>query len=166
MADGEDGEMEGTMSGGGQEQEQGQGKDLGPVVVDGSNVAWEDQNANGKPQIRNLRDMRKTLTRMGFDPIVIVDAALHHQIDQPDELDKLIDAGEIFQAPAGTDADYFVLETAKDRDAPFVSNDTERDYQDRFTHLRQRRIPFMIVDGHIELYQPNVKQALEFTQES
>lgn len=145
-------------------QNDGEQQDLGPVVVDGSNVAWEDQSANGKPQLRNLVQMRKLLAGMGFEPIVIVDAALHHQIDQPDELDKLIDAGEVLQAPAGTDADFFVLQTAKDKDAPFVSNDTERDYQDEFTHLRQRRIPFMIVDGHIELYQPYVKKALEFTQ--
>ena len=135
----------------------------GPIVVDGSNVAWENQNGEGKPQLDNLINMRNMLQGMGFEPIVIVDAALHHQIDQPDMLDKLIDQGEILQAPAGTDADYFVLQTAHDKNAPFISNDEERDYRDEFKNLKQRRIPFMIVQGHIELYEPDVKKALEFT---
>jgi hypothetical protein len=136
-------------------------------VVDGSNVAWEEQSGEGKPQLKNLLNMRKLLEGEDFDPvIVVVDAALHHQIDQPAELEKLIDQGEIRQAPAGTDADYFVLKTAHDLDTPFISNDVERDYQDEFSHLRQRRIPFMIVEGHIELYEPHVEQALEFVNGS
>ena len=60
----------------------------------------------------------------GYDPIVIVDAALHHEVDDADQLEVLIRDQTIRQAPAGTDADRFILLTADEQDAVVISNDT------------------------------------------
>jgi hypothetical protein len=58
----------------------------------------------------------------------------------------------INQAPAGTDADFFVLETARREDARIVTDDRYQDYADRFPHSDERRTPVMIVDGMVEFY--------------
>ncbi len=42
----------------------------GPIVVDGSNVAWFDQESlvNGKPRLRHLREMRRRPARPRLFP--------------------------------------------------------------------------------------------------
>ena len=130
-----------------------------PVVVDGSNVAFEETTAAGKPKVAHLVAVRRELERLGFDPIiVIVDAAFHHQVDDPRQLESLIDDQVVRQAPAGTDADYFVLTTAGEERAVVVSNDLYRPYEHQFPWIRKRRIPLMIVDGHVELYEPKLER--------
>ncbi len=74
---------------------------------------------------------------------------------------KKNDQDEIYQAPAGTDADYFVLETADQNGAYGVSNDQYLPYQDRFPWIKQRRIPVMIVNGMVELYEPKLEKDLD-----
>ena len=130
-----------------------------PVVVDGSNVAFEEVTAEGKPRVANLVAVRRELERLGYRPIIIVDAAFRHQVDDPRQLEALIDDQIVRQAPAGTDADYFVLTTAADEHAPVVSNDLYRPYEHEFRWIRERRIPLMIVDGHVELYAPKLPDA-------
>src|SRR5688500_13088162 len=93
------------------------------AIVDGSNVAHEDRTPDGKPQVRNLAAVREALERAGYEVRVVVDAALQHQIDDPAELDRLISQEVVLQAPAGTDADYFILEQAEAKGAIVVSND-------------------------------------------
>lgn len=78
------------------------------IVIDGANVAYSEQNQAGKPQLANLRHMHEAVVSLGYRPLTIVDAQLWHEIDQPDDLDKLIESGEVEQSPAGTDADYFI----------------------------------------------------------
>lgn len=129
-----------------------------PIVIDGSNVAFEEQSKGGKPKVANLIAIRDTLMKQGFDPIIIVDAALHHQIDDPKRLERMIDDGSVHQAPAGTDADFFVIKTAEQQQAPILSNDRYQPYQQDFPWIEQRRIPFMIVDGKIELYEPKLEE--------
>jgi hypothetical protein len=122
------------------------------IVVDGANVAHEVKAKSGKARTSSLAAMRKTLIEMGFRPIIIVDAKLRHDIDDPDQLEKMFDQREVLQAPAGTDADYFVLETAKREEAKIVSNDRFQDYQDKFEGIREKRVPYMIVNDEIQLY--------------
>jgi hypothetical protein len=130
-----------------------------PIIVDGSNVAYEGVPKGSKPELSNILAVRKALEKRGYDPVIIVDAALHHTVDQPGQIEHLIGKDAILQAPAGTDADYFILETADRMHAQVVSNDEYRPYRDRFPWVNKRRVPFMIIDGQVELYQPDLKSA-------
>lgn len=123
-----------------------------PIVVDGSNIAYLETTKDGKPTVDAIEKVRGQLETMGYRPIVIVDAALWHQVDDRDRLNKLIDEGVVNQAPAGTDADYFVLETARRENARIVTDDRYRNYADRFPSSEERRTPVMIVDGMVEFY--------------
>ena len=129
------------------------------AVVDGSNVAHEHRTPDGKPRVANLTAVCDALEAEGFDVTVIVDAALFHQVDDPAELDKLIDRGVIHQAPAGTDADYFILEYAGGARAIVVSNDRYRDRRDEYPWLEERRVPLMIIDGRVQLHEDELGEA-------
>ena len=59
--------------------------------------------------------------------------------------------GQVKQAPAGTDADYFILAFAKELRATIVSNDTFRDRGRQFADVRRRVIRYMIVAGEVVL---------------
>lgn len=123
-----------------------------PIVVDGSNIAYLETTRDGKPRVDAIERVRKRLEELGYRPIVIVDAALWHQVDDPDGLNALIDKGVVHQAPAGTDADVFVLETARREHAKIVTDDRYRDHTDRFPHPDDMRSPVMIIDGLVEFY--------------
>lgn len=123
-----------------------------PIVMDGSNIAYLETSRGGKPRVDAIERVRHSLIDMGYRPIVIVDAALWHQVDDPERLNHLIDTGVINQAPAGTDADVFLLETAKREDARIVTDDRYKDHEARFPEAEARRTPVMIVDGLVEFY--------------
>ena len=123
------------------------------VVVDGSNVAYEERAENGKAKVGNIIAIEKELVDQGYDPIIIVDAALRHDIDDPDALEDLIDDRSVRQAPAGTDADFFVAKIAAEHGAKVVSNDVFRPYRQQFPWLEERRWPFMIARGAVTLYE-------------
>ncbi len=124
------------------------------IVVDGSNVAHAERSKDGKPQVSNLIAVQRALQGRGLQPIIIVDAALRHQVDEPARLEALIQHQQIRQAPADTDADYFILKTAENEHADIVSNDEYQPYRQRFQWIAKRRIPLMIVRGVVELYEP------------
>lgn len=122
------------------------------IVVDGANVAWSEQTNNGKPRVANIVAMRKALEKEGFDPIIIIDASLRYDVDDPDQLESLIDGQHVRQSPAGTEADYFVLMTADQQHSRFVTNDTYEQYRDDYDWIWERRIPFMIIEGQVQLH--------------
>lgn len=126
------------------------------IVVDGANVAFESPSDHGKPRLGNILAVCRVLAERGYEPIVIVDAALRHKIDDPEQLEALIDAKKILQAPAGTDADFFVLETAAQQHACVVSNDTYKDRIASFPWIRERRVPVMFAAGEVQLYVENL----------
>ena len=119
------------------------------VLVDGSNVAHSTEGA--KPMVGNLLAVRDKLKKEGFDPIIMADAALRHQIDDPKVYEDMIESGSVRQAPAGTDADYFILTFARELDADIVSNDRFRDRIKQFPEARDRVIRFMIVNDEVVL---------------
>lgn len=124
------------------------------AVVDGANIAYAELSAEGQPKVSNLLAVRHKLRELGYEPIIIVDATLRHEIDDPDQLEALIDDQVVRQAPASTDADYFVLETAHEHDgALVVSNDTFQEYRDAYPALAERRVPLMIIWGEVQLYE-------------
>ena len=79
---------------------------LASVHVDASNVAHASEKDSAL--LANVRLIRDKLTEDGMTPILVADAALRHQIDDGDGYEALVKAGEIQQAPAGTDADDLV----------------------------------------------------------
>jgi hypothetical protein len=119
------------------------------VLVDGSNVAHSTEGE--KPLVANLIAVRDKLKEEGLEPIIMADAALRHQIDDARRYEELIDSGAIRQAPAGTDADYFILSFARELNATIVSNDRFRDRASQFPEARDRVIRYMIVNGEVVL---------------
>lgn len=119
------------------------------AVVDGSNVAYNGEA--GPPRLANITRMCEKLTDEGYEPIVLVDAALRHQIDDTDRYEKLVHGGRIRQAPAGTDADYFILSLAREMDGAIVSNDRFKDHRTAFPEAAKRTIRFMIVGDEVVL---------------
>jgi hypothetical protein len=128
------------------------------IVVDGANVAYAEKSHQGDPKVSNLVAMRSVLTAKGYDPLIIVDASLVYEVDDKEQLEALLDEQVIRQAPADTDADYFVLAMANELDAKIVSNDRFEAYRDQYGDVDERRVPFMIVDGNVELYGPALEE--------
>ena len=119
------------------------------VLVDGSNVAHSTEG--GPPMVANLLAIRDKLVEEGLEPIIVADAALRHQIDDPRRYEQMIDDGLVRQAPAGTDADYFILSFARELNASVVSNDRFRDRMKAFPEVRDRVIRYMILQDEVVL---------------
>src|SRR3954467_9792126 len=117
------------------------------VVVDGSNVAHSSEG--DQPLLANITAVCDKLREEGYEPLVLADAALRHQIENRAAYEKLVDGGAIRQAPAGTDADYFILAFARELDASIVSNDQFRDRQKVFPEAARRLIRYMVVKGEV-----------------
>ena len=119
------------------------------ALVDGSNVAHATEGE--APRLENIRLVCAKLAEEGFAPIVVADAALRHQIDDGAAYERMIDSGEVKQAPAGTDADYFILSFARELGAVIVSNDRFKDRLASFPEARDQVIRYMIVAGEVVL---------------
>jgi hypothetical protein len=118
------------------------------VLVDGSNVAHSSEGE--QPSLADIVAVCDKLRGEGYEPVVVVDAALRHQIDNRAGYERLVDEGHIRQAPAGTDADYFILSFARELDASIVSNDRFRDRQKVFPEASRRLIRYMVVKGEVD----------------
>ena len=119
------------------------------AVVDGSNVAYAVEGEG--PRLEHIRVVCRKLEEEGYRTVVFVDARLRHTIDDGDGYERMVDEGRIRQAPAGTDADYFILSFAREFDARVVSNDRFRDRESAFPDVADRLIRFMVVDGEVVL---------------
>ena len=119
------------------------------VLVDGSNVAHSSEGE--QPVLANIVAVCDKLREEGYEPVVVVDAALRHQIDDRARYERMVDGGQIKQAPAGTDADYFILSFARELEASVVSNDRFRDRLKSFPDAARRLIRYMVVKGEVVL---------------
>jgi hypothetical protein len=119
------------------------------VLVDGSNVAHSSEGE--RAQLANIVAVCDRLREEGYEPLVLADAALRHQIDDRLAYERMVDEAEIRQAPAGTDADYFILAFARELDASIVSNDRFRDRQKAFPDAAKRLIKYMVMRGEVVL---------------
>ena len=109
----------------------------GPVVLDGSNVAWHDSTE--RAVLQSIIRVQKDLWREGFFPVhIYVDASLPHQIDNEPSLRALIDSGAVVVAESGTDADEAIVRLARSLSCPVVTNDrmTDWDPADEVPKLR------------------------------
>jgi hypothetical protein len=137
------------------ENQQGTGSDI--AIVDGSNVAHSSEGDEAR--LRNIRLVCDKLKEHGYEPIVVVDAALRHQIDERGEYEAMVEAGRIRQAPAGTDADYFILSFARELDASVVSNDRFKDRLEAFPEAREQVIRYMIVNEEVVFERRNHRRS-------
>jgi predicted nuclease of predicted toxin-antitoxin system len=96
--------------------------------------------------------VRRELEERGQEAVIIVDASLKYDIDDQEQLEKLIKSQQVRQVPAGTDADYFIIQFAHELDALIVTNDRYKDYADQYPWVAERRLPYMIVKGEVVLY--------------
>lgn len=117
------------------------------AIIDGSNVAHSSEGDQAR--LENIRLVSRKLVEEGYQPVVVVDAALRHQIDDRTRFEEMVEDGRIKQAPAGTDADYFILSFARELEAVVVSNDRFKDRLDAFPEARERVIRFMIVNDEV-----------------
>jgi hypothetical protein len=127
--------------------------ELPRVLVDASNVAHATEG--GEARLQNIHLVQDKLREEGFEPLIVADAALRHQIDNKSAYEKLIDDGKVHQAPAGTDADYFILSFARELEARILTNDRFRDRAEEFSEERDRIIRYMIVSGEVVLEHRN-----------
>lgn len=117
------------------------------AIVDGSNVAHSTEGDTVR--LANIRLVCEKLEEQGYQPIIVADAALRHQIDDRRTFEQMVDDGIIKQAPAGTDADYFILSFARELNASVVSNDRFRDRLEAFPEARESVIRYMIVNDEV-----------------
>lgn len=122
--------------------------DVKRAIVDASNVAHAGERG---ARLATLLAVRDELREEGFEPILVADAALRHQIDDKAGYEQLVDSGELRQAPAGTDADYFILKFARELGAMVVSNDRFRDGGRLADEAKRRQIRFMVMEGEVVL---------------
>jgi len=132
-----------------QQQEKQREEKSGPriALIDASNVAHSSEGDSAR--LANIIAVRDKLVEEGFEPIIVADAALRHQIDDRAAYERLVDDGTVRQAPAGTDADYFILSFARELDASIVSNDRFRDRVQQFPEARDSVIRFMIIGDEV-----------------
>lgn len=121
------------------------------VMVDASNVAHFGRKKDGKPSLNNIIKASEALESLGYEPILIADASLRHEIDQKEVFNHLLDDQKIQQVPSGTTADHFILKMAEDEDAKILSNDIFREYNDEFQDISSRRIPYSFREGNISI---------------
>ncbi|WP_206206163.1 NYN domain-containing protein [Thermococcus indicus] len=127
---------------------------LPPVIVDGSNVAWEgrDKRHGEKALARNIVLVVEKLKELGYSDIhVFVDASLRYQVEDKGLLEKLIDSGIVEVMPAEVPADDYVIKYARDFDAYIVSNDRYVDWIEKNPNLKEfiktHRVTFKIHKG-------------------
>ena len=119
------------------------------VLIDGSNVAHSSEGE--KARLANILLVADKMREEGMEPIIVADAALRHQIDDRGAYEQLVDDGKIKQAPAGTDADYFILSFARELGASVLSNDRYRDRIAKYPEVEERVIRYMIVADEVVL---------------
>lgn len=127
-------------------------------IVDGSNVALEARTFKEGGRLNQLElVVDKLSTAKDAAVTVIVDANLRHHIDRKDDLEKMIKERKVLQAPAQTDADEFILQTAESlrtrgESVIIVSNDRYKDYikkyKPRFDWVQDSQQQFMFVFSH------------------
>ena len=105
------------------------------VLIDGSNVMhWQDNT----PQLAPVRDVVNHLSKLGYVPGVVFDAnagwKLQGKYLHDDDFADLLalEKRQVLVVSKGTQADPFLLDTAKDFGARIVTNDRFRDWAEKY----------------------------------
>lgn len=121
------------------------------VIVDASNVAHYGRGKDDKPRLDYIILAAEALKGLGYEPVLIADASLRHEIDLKEEFNQLLDKNFIKQVPSGTTADHYILKMAEEEDAKILSNDIFREYNDEFLDISSRRIPYNFKNDEIKI---------------
>lgn len=121
------------------------------AIIDGSNIVYLELSQAEDPKLSNIQAVRKAAMERGWEPTVIVDASLRYEIDDSQQLEKHLDDQVIRQSPAGTEADYFIIELAERQDGLIIFNDEYEQFQDENPRVGSRRLPVMIEEGLVVL---------------
>ncbi len=105
-----------------------------PILLDGSNISLSGSGEGKLTSLAKLAQMVHCLLANGFIPYTIFDASFKHRISESsigrsdfNNLTKQL--SEYFQmAPAGKEADLFLLQLALELQCPVVSNDSFKNY--------------------------------------
>ncbi len=131
------------------------------IVIDGSNVAHNSQNGvREKPSIANLIKMVRFLKTKGFsDILIIADASLRHKLIDLEKLSQLNDEAKYLIAPAGVQADVYLIDHVKRKHCLLLSNDAFKDYKmaDPWVavNIDYYRLTFMITEEGV--FMPDIK---------
>ena len=131
------------------------------IVIDGSNVAHNSQNGQPeKPSIANLIKMVRFLKTKGFtDILIIADASLRHKLIDLDKLPQLNDEAKYLIAPAGVQADLYLIDHVKRKHCLLLSNDAFKQYKmtDPWVavNIDYYRLTFMITEEGV--FMPDIK---------
>ena len=131
------------------------------IVIDGSNVAHNSQNGvPEKPSIANLIKMVRFLKTKGFsDILIIADASLRHKLIDLDKLPQLNDEAKYLIAPAGVEADVYLIDHVKRKHCLLLSNDAFKQYKmtDPWVavNIDYYRLTFMITEEGV--FMPDIK---------
>ncbi len=121
------------------------------LIVDASNVAFGSTGAIRNPTLATLAEVLAMLPASNLEIRAIADASLRHKIDRREDYERLVQTGEVLQAPAGRSADQFIAQLARRRKAKgqkvyILTNDLLRQWSD----LEQLRVTFLkIGEGEI-----------------
>ena len=121
-------------------------------IVDGANVAFEIKTADNKAKFSNIKTLINSLEAQNIkNYIILCDKALRYKIDDKEEYFTYVNDNRITETPAGTQADSFILQYAREKDAYIISNDQFKDYYDNYDRdwIKEKRIPFTIIGNEI-----------------
>jgi len=120
------------------------------VIIDGSNVAYDNVPRGQPPRFRNIITALNFYQRREMNCRIIVDAALRHKIDDREAFSRAIDDKLFYQAPFGVRADNYILKLALlHPKAKIVSNDEFRDLltNSDFKEIKRERLTKFKING-------------------
>ncbi len=135
------------------------------MVGDISNVAFFNKRSD-KPKLEYIDLLYSSISRE-IETIGIADCALYHQINEKKLYKtKYLIPKIILEAPAGIEADDFILSYAKEKNALILSNDRFRQYDIVSEDwLNEHQIRFMIIENQFFFEQRFVKLVGEVLNE-
>jgi hypothetical protein len=129
------------------------------AVIDASNVLHLDAPRQQKPSINTIYAVINAVKASGREPILVVQAATLSTVGDPENLENLLAESFVLSIPDGSDDSRAVLETAEQKDAIVVSNNTYSDYWSEYPWVELCRLPVALVDGHVCLLEWRFKNA-------
>ena len=127
------------------------------AVIDASNILYLESPRQPKPSIKYIFAVIAAVRASRREPLVIVDPTVLSVVGEPEQLQKLLTESCVQRTPPGSDAARVVLETARERDAIIVSNNTYVDYWNEYPWVELCRLPVAAIDGSVCLLEARFK---------
>ena len=125
------------------------------MIIDGNNVAYSDGDP---PSAKLIKQARSQVVKAGYEPIIVISAALSHRIDDLMELRRMVNLNWIIEAEGNTDDDILIIETAMSKSAKILSNDRFLQYD----RLQYKSNDWSIIGALIKFKVVNGKLSIRF----